>query len=310
MEKIQFDDFAPEELLEYLYVAGLHNKARVIAEVMGFNDYFELLQRKYEYKQSEQSNLEQMDEEFYLIQGLTWQMRHLKFLRNIVISLPPRSNILEIGTYLGSSTLALLQGAKINDCKLTAIDVYSSFPDSRLNTSNSNECMHWEYLEWQNNVSKYSELVSSYHACSIPMLKHFISQQKKFDLIFLDTAHDLETQSELALISCLASENCLFVLDDVIDYNQEMTSAWLTSLKYSFSFPQFFDSKYALARPKNSPLPLNFKANSAELFNSISEIVSIIEFKKSIGCTFAVEPIGGCLSGFTIMINDNSVIDD
>ena len=119
--------------------------------------------------------------------------------------------------------------------------------------------MHaWEHLEWQNNVSKYSELVTSYHGCSIPVLKDLIRQQKEYDLIFVDTAHEMDSFAEFALIACLASNNCIFILDDVIDFNKEMTSAWLMSLKYNFSFPKFFNSTYALARPKKHAYAFKF----------------------------------------------------
>ena len=183
--------------------------------------------------------------------------------------------------------MALLQGARESESNLTSIDVYTGFHDGRIKTERSDQCMHWEHLEWQNNVSNYSDLVTSYHGCAVPILKDLLRKQKKYDLIFLDTAHDLESIAEFTLISCVASEKCLFILDDVVDFNNDMTSAWLLALKYYFAFPRFHSS-YAMARLKHTSMPMNFKANPSDVFGNISAIASYIEKKISEGCKFTV----------------------
>ena len=227
-------------------------------------------------------------------------MNELKLLRNIASGLPAGSNILEIGTYVGGTSLALLQGAKYSDCKYTSIDAYASFSDIQNRTNHTSQCMHWEHLEWQNNISKYSELVTSYHGCSIPVLKDLIRQQKRYDLIFVDTAHELDSVAEFALIACLANDNCIFILDDVVDFNKEMTSAWLMSLKYNFSFPRFFNSTYAIARPKNTHMPLNFNARYSGIFEKISEITDLVDSKIKDGCKISTISNADKQTGFNL----------
>ena len=146
--------------------------------------------------------------------------------------------------------------------------------------------MHALGAPWVYNVSKYAELVTSYHGCSIPILKNLIREQKKYDLIFIDTAHELDSLAELALVSCLANENCLFTRRRT-DYTKKW-SVWLMSLKYNFAFPKFFQSRYTLARTKNAPMPLNFKANTSSIFEKVSEITDHISGKLQEGCKIRV----------------------
>ena len=209
---------------------------------------------------------------------------------------------MEVGTYVGGSSLALLQGAKYSKSKYTGIDVYAGFPTAKFSTNNNIRCMHWEHMEWQNTTAKYSELITTYHGCSIPLLKNLIKDQKKYDLIFVDTAHEIDSLAEFALISCLASDNCLFVLDDIIDHNPEMTAAWLMSLKYNFAFPRFYQSRYALARPKNATMPLNFKAGFSDIYDQVSEIADFISRKLEQGCRFAISEDESKNSGFSINV--------
>ena len=108
--------------------------------------------------------------------------------------------------------------------------------------------------------------------------------------------------AEFALISCLANDNCLFVLDDVIDHSPEMTAAWLMSLKYNFAFPKFYQSGYALARPKNTTMPLNFKASFSAIYEEVSEIADFISSKLKQGCKFAISEDESKNSGFSINI--------
>ena len=254
------------------------------------------------YQESTSNARKDLDDELKNIKGLC-QTNHLRFLRGLTSRLPTGSNILEVGTYVGATSLALLQGARQSGCKLTSIDLYTGFPDAKITTRKSDQCIHWEYLEWQNNLINYSDLVTTYQGCSIPILKELVGKGKKYDLIFLDTDHGPESLSELTLISCLASENCLFVLDDVIDYNHDMTLAWLTSLKYHFAFPRFFDSRYTLARPKTTSMPINFKTAYASVFKEISEMADFLEDNINKGCKFSTSKIESGAEGFTINIH-------
>ena len=136
-----------------------------------------------------------------------------------------------------------------------------------------------------------------------------IKEQKKYDLIFIDTAHELDSLAEFALISCLANDNCLFVLDDVVDFNPEMTAAWLMSLKYNFAFPKFYQSRYALARPKNTTLPLNFKASFSGIYEQVSEIADFINSKIEQGCRFSIDEDESRDSGFSINMIESERVE-
>lgn len=83
-------------------------------------------------------------------------------------------------------------------------------------------------------------------------------QGEKFDLIYLDAGHGCETATEMALISCLASDNCTFIADDVINYNNDMTSAWAIAVKNYLAFPRFYGSLSA-ANFKSDLFPFNQK---------------------------------------------------
>ena len=101
-----------------------------------------------------------------------------------------------------------------------------------------------------------------YHGCSVPLLREFVKQGLTFDLIFLDSSHEIETHYELALLSCLASNNCKFIFDDVIDFNDEMSSGWSIMLKYFLGFPSFFEDKFAIAYSRNTAIPMNFSSTT------------------------------------------------
>ena len=302
MDRITISAFSQEELIEFTYIAGLHKRARILANALGLDDLLIDLQEKYQYNDSIKDNFSsEEDKELERVRSLC-SLDALKFLRDLASVLPAGSNILEVGTYIGGTSIALLQGAKYSHCKYTAIDVYAGFTDVKNKTNSFAQCMHWEHLEWQNNISKYSELVTSYHGCSIPVLRNLVKEQKKYDLIFIDTAHELDSLAEFTLITCLANDNCLFVFDDVIDFNREMTSAWLVSLKYNFAFPKFFRSKYALARPKNAHMPLNFKNNIPSMLEEVLKLTDFINSKTVEGCKFTTTKISEGHAGFSLNI--------
>ena len=257
---------------------------------------------KYEYKQEEEEN-EKLNKELEKVRRLC-KLDHLKLLRNITKNMAADSKILEVGSYLGATTLALLQGARLSNSRVTSIDVYTGIHDAKIKTERCDQSMHWEHLEWQNNVSDYADIITSYHGCAVPILRDFVRQRMKFDLIFVDTAHDIESIAEFTLISCLASENCLIILDDVVDYNNEMTTAWLMSLKYNFGFPKFFDSSYAIARLKNTSMPMNFKVNTKDVYKKITEIARYLDKEIEGGRNVTVTIMEPEKNGFLINISE------
>ena len=302
MDQIRIPNFYPEDFLEFLHISGLHESAVLMASSMSMDTVLSKIKSDYEFNPSLELKPHSLDDELAKTVGLC-DINQLRFLRSIASSLPAGSNILEIGTYLGATSLALLQGARLSGSRLTSIDVYSGFPDAEINTLDVEQCFHWEHLAWQNNVFPYSDIVNSYHGCALPILKELLRNEKKFDLIFLDTAHDIESIAEFTLISCLANEGCLFVLDDVIDYNTHMTSAWMMSLKYFFAYPRFFRSRYALARLKNTYMPMNFKFNSENVFEEAIKISGAVKVEAARGRKFKVSRLATRRDGFIINID-------
>ena len=118
-----------------------------------------------------------------------------------------------------------------------------------------------------------------HHGCSVPLLRDFIKRGLCFDLIFVDSSHGIETHYELALLSCLASRNCKFIFDDVIDFNHHMSSAWSIMLKYFLGFPRFFEDKFATAYTKCTTIPMNYASITPheaylDLYKSIKQFTS------------------------------------
>ena len=302
MEQIQVANFTTEEFLEFTYIAGLHKSAKTFSKALGLDREMNDIIEKYEYKQEEEEN-EKLNKELEKVRRLC-KLDHLKLLRNITKNMAADSKILEVGSYLGATTLALLQGARLSNSRVTSIDVHTGIHDAKIKTERCDQSMHWEHLEWQNNVSDYADIITSYHGCAVPILRDFVRQRMKFDLIFVDTAHDIESIAELTLISCLASENCLIILDDVVDYNNEMTTAWLMSLKYNFGFPKFFDSSYAIARLKNTSMPMNFKVNTKDVYKKITEIARYLDKEIEGGRNVTVTIMEPEKNGFFINISE------
>ena len=174
MNTIHIPNFSKEEFLEFLYIAGLHKRADLFANVLDLENLLKIIREKYRYVNSSTNHFTaDQNEELKTAFGLC-ETYELKFLRDIASELPAGSNILEVGTYVGGSSLALLQGAKHSKSKYTGVDVYAGFPNVKFSTNNNVRCMHWEHIEWQNTTAKYSELITTYHGCSIPLLKNLI----------------------------------------------------------------------------------------------------------------------------------------
>ena len=77
----------------------------------------------------------------------------------------------------------------------------------------------------------------------------------------------------MALISCIASENCILIADDIINYNYTMTSSWAIGLKNLYAFPRFAH-KLAIANFKREIFPSNIKFNpSVEQLKALSSAI-------------------------------------
>ena len=248
------------ELIEYLFIIGLHKEAFELAEVSNTEDLAQKMNETYLIKHADL--LEKINKtlikplekkEFCLL-----SQQEYEFLYWSASTLSPNSKILEIGTYLGGSTVALCDGSSNNSCEVTTIDVYHGFNQKNGNF-NLQQAVNWDYNYWQNNTREYANRIRSIRGSATNTLRRLARDGERFDLIFLDTAHDVETYFELSLISCIASSNCILIADDVVDWNSNiMTSAWALSLKNFLCHPRFFE-KFAIANFKDDAIPFNFK---------------------------------------------------
>ena len=284
-------------LLEFFYLAGMHKATTEIASCLDSEDYVNAIREKYRYpleavsetiqeeRISKSTNKPMQSKKSIKTGGASKEHtvpalgspRYLTELKQISSSLDNNSKILEIGTYVGASTIALAQGAEVSNSKITSIDVYTGFNDkhSRRTISNSGY-MHWEYNLWQSNVSRFQKRLTTICGPSISVLRQLVSKGEKFDMIFLDSSHDQQTHAELALISCLAKAGAILVLDDVIDYNSCMTEAWLLGLQCYLAFPRFTDS-LAIAGFKEGESVYNFKASYINCYHFSKEVASALK---------------------------------
>ena len=74
-------------------------------------------------------------------------------------------------------------------------------------------------------------------------------------------------------------------------------------IEIQFLIPQIFHSKYALARPKNAHMPLNFKADISNVFNKVSEICDLISSKIEEGRRVHVSKNEDAETGFFLNID-------
>lgn len=263
------------EFIEYLFIVGLHKEAIELAELSNNHALAHNLDNSYIIK------LEELRPETDKTQALKINKKdycllsqeEYEFLHLSASNLEPNSKILEIGTYLGGSTSALCEGSSKNKCEVTTIDVYQNFGQENSNTK-LHQPLNWDYNYWQCNTRAYSNRIRSIRGSATNILRKLAREGERFDLIFLDTAHNVETYFELSLISCIASYNCTLIADDVVNWNSNlMTSAWALGLKNFLCHPRFFQ-KFAIANFKDDPTPFNFKYEINE--GAVAELKKVV----------------------------------
>ena len=300
---VTFPNFSVTKILEYIYISGYHKEASVFSICLDAESEYKSIVDRFEYRYSVNSYTNEMNDELL---GSTdtalCSETDLFFLRDVANNLGSDSKVLEIGTYLGSSSLAILQGLSLHsNTSYTSIDLYTGFPDD-YSMKSITEPFHWDFLRWQKNVSPYSSRIRPYHGASLPLLASLIDSHEKFDLIFLDSAHDIDIYAELALIYCLLKPGSILIVDDIINYEPHMNQAWVNALKYYFAFPSFFNSRYSIARPKYACLPMNYKHNPFSIDNLVSMIYNIDDNRRS-GKHISVRN-NPDISGFELIISD------
>ena len=123
MNRLQISNFSQEEFVEFAYIAGLHKSAKIIGNALGLS--LLKISKKYEYNHSTEKKFnDELNNELKTVKDFaTWISLNLREAASV---LPAGSNILEIGTYVGGTSVALLQGANIATAN-TGIDVYAGF---------------------------------------------------------------------------------------------------------------------------------------------------------------------------------------
>lgn len=131
-------------------------------------------------------------------------------LHNLTRYLQPKS-ILELGTSLGICTLYLAAACPESD--LTTLE-----GDLALMGIAANHSMAWaQQIEYLSGTFEQS-------------LNHLVSNQRKYDLIYIDVLHSANGQSDLlSYYNSLSDENVIWIVDDI--YWSKETTRWWNELK-------------------------------------------------------------------------------
>ena len=120
----------PKELIETLYIGGLHKPSVQIAHWLGIENFIGSLIKKYSYDfpdENKELEKEKRSINKYNIAGLG--KFHSK-LATIAGNLKPKSKVLKIDTYLGKSTISLSQGCELSNSYLTCVETYYGHPNN------------------------------------------------------------------------------------------------------------------------------------------------------------------------------------
>ena len=259
------------QLIEYLFIVGLHNESEKLSCLAKKRDFFDQIKQEYlaEDPSSDESwrkqiNLSETGKKISLI-----GKQEYEYLAYSAYKLKKDSKILEIGTYHGGTTLALCEGSKHNESQITSIDPFVGFYEGA--RQSQSDCMNWNQNLWQKNVRNHSDRIRCISGSATAILCELAKQGEKFDLIFYDASHGCETPFEMAIMSCVASENCKLIADDIINFNFTMNSSWAIGLKNLYSFPRF-KGALAVANFKKDTFPLNLKFDpSTEQLSTLSK---------------------------------------
>lgn len=261
------------QLIEYLFISGLHDECEKLSNLAGKIDFYERIKQEY-LAENPSSDAEWTAFKDKRLRGKDIALigeDEYEFLAYNAFKLSKNSNILEIGTYHGGSTLALCEGSELNESQITSIDPFVGFIKGR--PQRNTECMNWSQNLWQKNVNKYSKRIRCIAGSATSVLCDLANHGEKFDLIYYDACHGCETPFEMALISCVASDSCTLIADDILGHNLIMKSSWAIGLKNLYSFPRF-KGNLAVANFKKELFPVNLKFEpSTEQFSILSKCV-------------------------------------
>jgi len=218
--------FSIEQLVEYCYLIGMHVEARGLSELANCQDLFSTIENSYSEKEIFTSkSWEEYSNSMSFSEFPTGLMpaENYSYLSFLAFELPSNAKILEVGTLLGRSTLALCEGSLRNNAMITCIDAYMGFQQANTNV-HTGQPLNREYNYWQTNVRAHSRRLNSIRGSATSALRELAMRGEKYDLIFLDASHSVETFLELSYISLLANEGCTFVADDIVNWSTDVNS--------------------------------------------------------------------------------------
>lgn len=133
----------------------------------------------------------------------------LAVLMELASQVPPGSNVVEIGSYLGASTCYIASGLVGKGCMLTCVDTWQNetMPDGQRDT----------LQEFERNVQPVAHMISVVRKRTD--LLHPGDLPEKATLAFLDGDHSYAAaKSDFALLAARVSHNGVIALHDTLYY--------------------------------------------------------------------------------------------
>ena len=168
-----------------------------------------------------------------------------KDFTNILSKLPIKSKILEIGTYVGTSIIEMLN--ILPEASATVIDIWDSYYEhDNTNKTDTVVCKKINTKEIFNNNFINSKINSSrikvLHGKSINKLLQLLSEHESFNLIYVDSSHKCLDVYFDAVISwkllkiggILAFDDYLFNRGDILNSPYEAINHFMNTISNDF----------------------------------------------------------------------------
>jgi GR25 family glycosyltransferase involved in LPS biosynthesis/predicted O-methyltransferase YrrM len=236
----------------------------------------------------------------------------------------PTCEILEIGTFAGTSVIGMLQ--YLPNARATTIDQWNSYEEKKCGTEINTDCL--KNME-QNNIEKvfhenvmksgFREKVTAIKGSSEFVLIDLIKQNKKFDFIYVDGSHKaIDCYVDCLLSWQLLNDNGIMGIDDYL-YKISLTDEFENVMKGVDHFLEKIKGQYILLvngyrifiKKVNNFLPVEILETKYNILsNTPSDINEHLHtlYKYAQNCESILElGVRGCVSSWAFLkgLQDN-----